>query len=191
MRWRAANLGSHLALLGVVLATLACRLNLGGPTAPGAPPSASDAAATEAARSWATALEGSLASGQLTLLVTEAQLTSALAARLGQDEQPIMRDPAVYLRDGLIQIYGQVERDPVEMTVRLEVAPVIDSQGRLGFEVTSADLGPFPAPQALRDGLSAMLSEALAGSTGSLATGFRITSVAVADGQLAIVAELR
>jgi hypothetical protein len=36
-----------------------------------------------------------------------------------------------------------------------------------------------------------MLSEALVGSMGSLATGFRVTSVAVADGALAIVAEMR
>jgi hypothetical protein len=170
---------------------MACRLSLGGPEAPDGAPSASNAQATQAARNWEAALEGSLLSGQLTLLVTEEQLTSSLAARLAQDQDPLLHNPAVFLRDGLIQIYGLVQQDLVEMTVRLAIAPVIDSQGRLGFEVTSADLGPLPAPASLRDGLSAMMSEALAGPMGSLATGFQITSVAIADGQLAIVAELR
>lgn len=191
MRWRPADLGFGLGCAGLVLASLACRLNLGGPEAPGPAPQWSNAAATEAAGNWAAALDSSLLSGQITLLVTEEQLTSSLAARLGQQQEPLLRDPAVFLRDGLIQIYGLVQQGPVEMTVRLAITPVIDSQGRLGFEVTSADLGPFPAPAGLRDGLSAMLSETLAGTLGSLATGFRITSVAIADGQLAIVAELR
>ncbi len=191
MRERSPNPGLSIALPVLLLASLACRMDIGGPQAPGQPPAASALTATQAAQSWSSALEGAMVSGQLTILVTEEQLTSALAARVAQDETPTLTSPAVYLRDGQIQIFGEAAQGPVQMTLRLEITPIIDSQGRLGFEVSSADLGPFPAPRGLRDGLSAMLSEALAGSMGSLATGFRITSVAVADGQLAIVAELR
>ncbi|MBF8257497.1 MAG: hypothetical protein HW375_2404, partial [Anaerolineales bacterium] len=61
----------------------------------------------------------------------------------------------------------------------------------LGFELSSADFGPLPAPEAIRETITGMLSEALAGPMGSRATGFRVTSVAVADGALAIVAEMR
>ena len=43
----------------------------------------------------------------------------------------------------------------------------------------------------LRSSLSGVLSEALAGPMGTLATGIRVTSVAVSEGDLAIVAELR
>lgn len=185
------NPGLGLALPALVFAGLACRMDIGGPQAPGGPPAASALTATQASEAWTSALEGAVVSGQLQILVSEEQLTSALAARLAQDETPTLTSPAVYLRDGQIQIFGEATQGPVQMTLRLQITPVIDSQGRLGFEVSSADLGPFPAPEALRDGLSAMLSEALAGSMGSLAMGFRVTSVAVADGQLAIVAELR
>jgi len=68
---------------------------------------------------------------------------------------------------------------------------LLDREGRLGFELTSADFGPFPAPDGLRSSLSGVLSEALAGPMGTLATGIRVTSVAVSEGDLAIVAELR
>jgi len=176
----------------VVLAasTLSCRLNLGGPALP-APPAISGAAATEASTSWSDALQEAVRTGQVTVILTEEELTSALASRLEANADSVFHSPAVTLRDGVIQVYGVVEQGPVEATFRLVVTPVIDSEGRLGFELTSADFGPLPASEAIRETVSGMLSEALAGPMGSLATGFRVTSVAVADGALAIVAEMR
>jgi hypothetical protein len=189
--WR---MDSHRRLVGASLAlasaALACRLNLGGPDLPPAPV-ISEAAATEAAGSWSEALEGALTTGQVTLILTEEQLTSALAANVAADDESAFQSPVVLLRDGFIQVYGMMHQGPVEASMRLVVTPVVDGDGRLGFELTSADFGPLPASEGLRGAISGMLSEALSGPLGSLATGFRITSVAVADGELAIVAELR
>jgi hypothetical protein len=179
-----------LPVTAITLAMLACRLNLGGPDVPPAP-DVSEADATQAASSWGEALESAVSTGQLTWIVTEEELTSALAARLAADDEAIFHSPVVELRDGVIQIYGVIQQDPFEASVRVAVAPVIDRDGRLGFELTSVDFGPLPASEGLRGTISGMLSEALAGPLGSLATGFRVTSVAVADGDLAIVAELR
>ncbi len=180
-----------LIALSLGAASLACRLNLGGPERPSSPPEASTDAATETAQTWKEALAGALVTGQLKVILTEEQLTSALAARLAGDEDPALQSPTVYLRDGTIQIYGLAQQGLIEAAVRLVITPVLDSQGRLGFELTSADFGPFPAPEGLRASLSGMLSEFLAGPMGSLATGIRVTTVAIADGELAIVAELR
>jgi len=190
------NARLHFVALPVVVlsmgaALLACTMNLGGPERLPSPPAPSDAAATEVSQSWSSALAGALVTGQLTVIVTEEQLTSALAARLARDEQPVLQSPAVYLRDGMIQIYGLAQEGWFEATVRLVITPVLDREGRLGFELTSADFGPFPAPEGLRSSLSGVLSEALAGPMGTLATGIRVTSVAVSEGDLAIVAELR
>jgi hypothetical protein len=170
--------------------TVACRLNLGGPELPAAP-EVSDAAATVASTTWSDALDEAITSGQVSVILTEEQLTSALAARLAAKEDALFHSPAVTLRDGVIQVYGVVQQDPFEANVHLVVTPVIDGEGRLGFELTSADFGPLPAPEGIRETISSMLSEALVGPMGSLATGFRVTSVAVADGALAIVAEMR
>ena len=180
-----------LLALAIGATTVACRMNLGGPESLASPPAASHAAATEVAQSWSSALAGAAATGQLTIILTEEQLTSALAARLAGEESPLLGSPAVFLRDGTIQIYGLAQEGVVEATVRLVITPVLDEEGRLGFELTAADFGPFPAPESLRSSLSGMLSEALAGPMGTLATGIRVTSVAIADGDLAIVAELR
>lgn len=172
-------------------AALACRANLGGPALPEVPPEASDAAATQASQAWADGLSAALSSGQINIILSEEQLTSSLAHRLAAQEDPLFRSPAVLLRDGTIQIYGLAQQGPFEVTVRFEITPTVSSDGDLGFELTSADFGPFPASEGIRAGVSSMLSEALAGSLGTLATGIRVTSVAVADGELAIAAELR
>lgn len=169
---------------------VACRLNLGGPELPMGP-AVSDAAATSASTTWSDALEAAITTGQVTVVLTEEQLASSLAARMPADKDTTFHSPVVTLRDGVIQVYGVAQQGPVEANVRLAVTPVIDNEGRLGFELTSADFGPLPASEGLRETISRLLSEALAGPMGSLATGFRVTSVAVADGALAIVAEMR
>lgn len=172
-------------------AVLACTANLGGPPLPAAPPDVSDVAATEAAEAWADGLAAAVSTGKITVILTEAQLTSALTRRLAAQDEPLLRSPSVLLRDGTIQIYGLAQQGPFEVSVRLEIAPVLSGDGELGFELASADFGPFPASEGLRAGVSSMLSEVLVGSLGTLATGIRVTSVAVANGELAIVAELR
>jgi hypothetical protein len=184
----------HVRLLPVFAvlsaAILGCRLNLGGPELPPAPEISAGAAA-RASASWNGALEQAVTTGQVTVILTEEELTSALAERLASEEEAILRSPVVTLRDGVITVYGVMEQDLFEANLRLVVTPVIDDEGQLGFELTSADLGPLPASEGLRGTISDMLSEALAGPMGSLATGLRVTSVAVADGSLAIVAEMR
>jgi len=170
--------------------TAACRLNLGGPELPAAP-EISDAAATQVSTRWRDALGQAVTTGQVTVILTEEELTSALAARLASDDDALFTSPAVMLRDGVIQVFGVVQTGPFEASMRFVVTPFIDGEGRLGFELSSADFGPLPAPEAIRETITGMLSEALAGPMGSRATGFRVTSVAVADGALAIVAEMR
>jgi hypothetical protein len=184
------RLASGWIMAALAASTLSCRLNLGGPSLP-TPPAISDTAATEASTSWSDALQNAARTGQVTVVLTEEELTSAVADSLAANPDAIFHSPAVTLRDGVITVSGVVQQGPLEATFRLVVTPTIDGDGRLGFELTSADFGPLPASGAIRETVSGMLSEALAGPMGSLATGFRVTSVAVADGALAIVAEMR
>jgi hypothetical protein len=123
--------------------------------------------------------------------MNESELTSYLASRLAQSENPILREPQVYLRQGVMQIYGKSVQGPFEAGVLIEVQPRVGLEGELGFAVTKADFGPLPVPEAFTDSLSSVLTEAFAGSLGSLATGLRITTLAIADGELALIGEVR
>ena len=180
--------GSVIALL---LSALACQVDIGGPDSPGALEPAASEAIEPASEAWESALSSALQTGQLAVLLTEAQVTALLQQRLEQQTNPVLRDPQVTLRDGVMRIYGTTEQGPIQASVQVTIAPRLESDGTVFFEVTNADFGPFPVPEGARQSISTMLTEAFTSPMGSLATGIRITSIAIADGQIAIVGELR
>ncbi len=118
-------------------------------------------------------------------------MTAFLAERIADREQPLIRNPQVYLRGGQIQVFGIAERGIFKANVLITVSPEITSEGDITFQLAEASLGPVPAPSALKSTISAVLTEAFTGSIGSLATGIRISSLAIADGQMTIAGELR
>ena len=179
------------AALTFGVSTFACTLNVGGPELPAEPIPTSQAAAQEILEAWESAAGASGTSGQVRLIITESQLTSLVATRLAETPDAALKDPQIYLRQGQIQIYGTVQQGPLEGSVLLSITPYVQPDGTLGFNLTSADLGPLPAPEAVKDSLSALITEAFAGPIGTLATGLRVTSIAIEDGELALVGELR
>ncbi len=188
-RWhRLAMLAS---IAASTLAGLACQISVGGPEPPGPPIAVSTEAAAGLAQLWQEALLDSAGSGQVVLVLDETQLTSYLAVRLAQSENPILREPQVRLHEGVMQIYGKSVQGPFEAGVLVEMEPRLGPDGALGFAITSADFGPLPVPAALTEGLSSMLTEGFAGTLGSLATGIRITTLVISDGELALIGEIR
>jgi hypothetical protein len=173
------------------LAAIACQIDVGGPEPPGDPIPVSTEAAGELVGAWESAVAGAAGSGNLTLLLTESQVTSYLALRLEAEEDPLLSSPQVYLRDGMIQIHGRTHQGILAADVLISVTPTLEPDGTISFEVTSADVGPLPAPETLRQSVSAMLTEAFTSPLGSLATGFRITTLAVSGGEAALIGQLR
>lgn len=185
-RWRIAC-----AALALGVGTLACTMDIGGPAAPGDPIPTSETAAQEVLDAWESAAAESISTGEIRLIINETQLTSLVAARLAEKQDPVLRDPQVYLRDGQLEVFGTIQQGMFRGQVLLSISPVLDADGTLAFEVTSADLGPVPAPEGIKESLSALVTEAFAGPIGSLATGLRVTSIAIEDGELALVGMMR
>ena len=180
-----------LVLLALSLSTLACQLDVGGPEPPGPPIPTQSSAVEDLTRTWQQALSSTVSQGQIMVLLTETQLTSFLSSRLDTDEQSLLQNPQVYLRDDTIQVYGTTERGPLRASILMVISPEITPEGEIRFDLTDAELGPIPAPDALRNTISALLTEAFTGTFGSLATGLRVTSIAVGNGEMAVVGELR
>ena len=67
----------------------------------------------------------------------------------------------------------------------------VDANGQPQIEVASADFGPFPAPEGLKDAITAMVREAYTGSLGPVATGLRIESIAIANGVMTVTGRVR
>ena len=177
-------------LASLILATLACQVDVGGPEPPFQPIAANDQAANEVTNLWQSALESALDTGEVMLILDESQLNAFVAKRLAA-ENSLLQEPQVFLRQNAIQVYGYVIQGIFRANIHLSISPILDQEGRITFELSSASVGPIPIPEAVNNTISAILTEAFTGTLGSLATGIRITSLVINDGQLAIVGELR
>lgn len=180
------------AVIGtLVFSILACQLDLGGPPAPSEPATPTVESSESLEDEWEQTFSGDLSAGRIEIVLDEAQLTSFVIERLAAKEEQVITDPQVMLQDGQITILGNVEPGLVTARIRIIIEPIIQSDGSIEFMVKSIDLGPIPAPEALTNSLSAFITESLTGTVGSLATGFRVTSITIADGEVSIVGELR
>ena len=191
--------GLPLLLLSLVLTSLACTIFVGGPDYSSLPPIPVSAESAESIKDeLARAIEAGAQTGVITVNLTEPQITSYLAARLKtdpnlqqSDRQPLIMDPQVYLRDGQMQIYGKTQQGMFAANIGIIVSMGVDANGEPQIDVVSADFGPFPAPEGLKDAITAMVREAYTGSLGPVATGLRIESIAIANGVMTVTGRVR
>lgn len=188
-----------LFLLSLVLTSLACAIFVGGPDYSNLPPIPVSAEAAESIKEeLRRAFEAGIGTGVVTINITEPQMTSYLAARMQTDpslqqtdKKPLITDPQVYLRDGQMQIYGKTQRSIFTANIGIIMQVGVDADGQPLIEITSADFGPFPAPEGLRNALTAMIREAFTGSLGPVATGLRIETISIANGVMTITGRIR
>lgn len=180
-----------LFLTVLILASLACTMFVGGPDYPeGAIPISAQAVESLRTQIEAAALAGAQ-TGVITLQITEEQLTSYIAFRLAGQENPALTNPQVYLRNGQMQVYGKVERGYFIANVLVTLNVSVDELGQPRIELATADFGPFPAPEGLRDGLTAIITEAYTGSLGPIATGFRLERIDIANGLMTVTGRIK
>ncbi|NJC98529.1 MAG: hypothetical protein C3F07_10230 [Anaerolineales bacterium] len=187
-----------LFLLTLVLASLACTVFVGGPDYSDRTPIPVSAEAAESLKEEIRrAFEAGASTGEVTIQITEPQITSVLALRLQsdqnlqQDSKPLITDPQVYLRDGQMQIFGKTQQGMFTANIGIVVTVGIDETGKPKIEVSSADFGPFPTPDGIKEAISAMIEEAYTGSLGPVATGLRIQNITIADGIMTVTGRIR
>ena len=178
-------------LVLVLLSMLACTIFIGGPDYPGTRIPVSTEAAGEIQSTMQTAIAEGASSGQVSLVITESQLTSYLAYKLQAQTDPFITDPQVSLRDGQIQIYGTAEQGYFKATARIRLSAGIDDQGQIKIELVSADFGPLPIPAGLLNTITATMQETFTGAIGPAAIGFRLESITITDGSMTIVGKTK
>lgn len=185
-------------LLSLLLTSLACTMFVGGPDYSNLP---AIPVSTEYAQSIQDevqrAFQEAAQTGTITLNLNEQQITSYVASRLQSDPrlqqngQPLITEPQVYLRDGQMKIYGKTRQGMFTANIGLTVEVGVDENGQPKVDIASADFGPLPAPEGLRDAVAAMIREAYMGSLGPVATGLRIESINIADGIMTIQGRIK
>jgi hypothetical protein len=186
-------------LLVLVLTSLACTISVGGPDYSSLPPIPVSSEAAESIKDeLKRAAEAGAETGVITINLTEPQITSYLAARMQSDpslqqsdKKPLITDPQVYLRDGQMQIYGKTQQGIFAANIGIIVQVGVDANGQPLIEIVSADFGPFPAPEGLKNAITAMVKEAYTGSLGPVATGLRVEAISIANGIMTITGRVR
>jgi hypothetical protein len=182
-----------LFLLVLLLTSLACTISVGGPDYSDLTPiPVSTEAADSLKEEMKRAFEAGAQTGVVTLTITEPQITSVLAFRLlsdptmQTDKKPFITDPQVYLRDGQMKIYGKSQQGMFVANIGIIVNIGVSELGKPKIEIASADFGPFPVPNGIKEALTNMIDEAYTGSIGPAATGLRVESISIADGVMTI-----
>ena len=187
-----------LFLITLILTSLACTVFVGGPDySDRTPIPVSNQAAESLKEEVKRAFEAGLQTGEVTIYINESQITSVLALRLQtdqnlqQDSQPLITDPQVYLRDGQMQIFGKTKQGMFTANIGIIVSVGVDETNKPKIEIISADFGPLPAPDGIKNAISAMIDEAYTGSLGPIATGLRVESISIANGIMTVVGRVR
>ena len=186
-------------LFTLILTSLACTIFVGGPDFSTLTPIPVSVEAAESIKAEIKrAFEAGITTGVVTFNITEPQITSYLALRLQTDQAlqqsdktPLITDPQVYLRDGQMQIYGKTKQGMFTANIGIIVSMGVDENGEPKIEIVSADFGSFPAPEGLKNALTAMVREAYTGSLGPVATGLRIETIAIANGVMTVSGRIR
>ena len=185
MRYTTRKLAVGAALSVLLASSLACAMTVSGPTPPGSPIPVSTAAAGQLASVWQEA-KVDPATGQISVVVTETELTSYLSYKLAEWKDAPISNPQAYLRNSRIELYGTAKAASITTTVSVAFSTTVGSDGAIQLQVASANFGPVPVPPDLLARLSLMINEGLTGSLGEMATGVKLTSVDIRDGRMTI-----
>jgi hypothetical protein len=188
-----------LFLTTLLLASLACTIFVGGPDTSDLPAIPVSKEAEQSLQDeMKRAFEAGASTGVVILNITETQITSYLAYRMQSDpnlqqtdNQPLITDPQVYLREGQMKIYGKTQQGMFAANIGIIVNVGIDEAGQPKIEIASADFGPYPAPDGLKEALTAMIKEAYTGAIGPAATGLRIETITITDGRMTITGRIK
>jgi len=175
----------------LIFASLACSLFIGGPDYPEEKIPVSAQEVINLKVNIEEAVLAGAETGEITIQITEPQLTSFLAFKMADQENPPFTDPQVFLRDGQMKIYGRVERGFWNANVLVTLNVSIDQDGQPKLEIATADFGPFEAPNGLKQTLTAVITEAYTGSLGPVATGFRLDNITIEGGLMTVTGRIK
>jgi uncharacterized protein YpmS len=125
--------------------------------------------------------------GQFEMTITESELTSVVATELAKTESPVLTDPQILLRDGVIMATGKVQQAGLSLKAEIVLLPKIDASGAPYVELVSLSVGPFSVPESLRDQLTSNINSLVVEQLTQSDVNVRIESISIADGEMTVV----
>jgi len=125
--------------------------------------------------------------GQLTITVTEAQITTYIVENLQKDYESILTNPVVVFQPNQVELYATIKSGAISADGRVVMSVTIDTNGEPVVEILEANFGPFPIPSSLLNNLSTAVDKAIRDSMKDYQSEYRLQSITFTTGAATIV----
>lgn len=179
------------AIGALLVATLSCSIFVGGPAYPEETVTATTATPESLQDQIQAAVTAGAQTGEVSLQITEGQLTAWLAQKVSEQAHPIITDPRVYLQAGQMKVYGKASSGIFVANVRFTLSVSVDASGQPQIDIVQTDFGPIAAPPGFNEAVAASIREAFTGWLGPVATGFRLDTITIGDGSMTVTGRFK
>jgi uncharacterized protein YpmS len=173
-------------ILLLLLVNLACRLTAKKTQIP----LETIAVSTEAVATLEAKLDESMNQAEqgqkVELSLTEEEMTSLLAQKLQGQNEFVISNPQVLLRDGKITLTGDIQTGRLNVPVTIVFEPKVNSTGQAQLELISMSMGPFSAPDSMMTTIQDLADRFLTDYLQQAGEAFFVESITVSDGTLTI-----
>ncbi|RPJ45327.1 MAG: DUF2140 family protein [Chloroflexi bacterium] len=175
-----------LILIITVAAGLACNLPGSAPTLPptAVPMNPEDVQNLE--QQLQATLNNPNASGEVTVTLTQDQLNRIIAGQIAQQPDQGISDPSVVLTNGQMQVFGKVTQSDISANLQVVLQPTVDAAGNPRLNVVSINLGGLPVPDVLKSRVETMANDALDNYLASTSNSFKVRTITITEGQMAV-----
>ena len=170
----------------LMLSSLACSLNFLGAATPESVIPVTTEAVESLEETAQSAFQEAQNSGEVNLEINEAQLTSIFAFELEERVGDIINNLQIFLRDGQIQMTGDLNNEGISATVKAIVDVSVDPVGRPTLNVISANLGPFPVPGDLVSEVEMTINKAFQEQIKSMTPEMHVERIIIDNGKMTI-----
>ncbi len=122
----------------------------------------------------------------VTVVLTEQDLTAYIRQSLSTEAGVPLQNAAISLQNGKLTLTGQYAQDFLTADVVVVMVPFVTSNGEVQVTVESADFGPIPVPDSMKDSMTAAINEQLSKSLAPATTGVLVQNVVIASGTMTI-----
>jgi uncharacterized protein YpmS len=148
------------------------------------PPSTEDALALQA--EVATASANFAETGNLSISLTEQQMTGFLIEGLSSQPDVMLTEPQVTLQDGQIQLSGKILFGKINVPVAIVLTPAIQNNALI-VSVTSANFGIIPIPEKLLTQVTDLINKNLNQTLTMDGRQINVEKVEIANGIMKII----
>jgi uncharacterized protein YpmS len=173
-------------ILVFVLTSLACRLGAEKIQKPVETIPVSTQAVATLEQKLLDSVEQAGQGGTVEIIIREEELTSLIALRFSEQTSVPVTDLQVFLREGQVQLLGNVLMGELAVPVVVFFEPQINSSGQLHLTLVSFQMGPLEVPDSLKDTIQEQVDQLITDLIQRSESSYYIESVTIADGNLTL-----